>query len=82
MRYVAVGDSFTEGVGDWRPDGTPRGWADRVAEGLAAYSDEPVTYANLAIRGRLLVPIATRPSRWRSSGRRSRGASGRAYDPC
>jgi lysophospholipase L1-like esterase len=59
MRYVAVGDSFTEGVGDWRPDGTPRGWADRVAEGLTAYSDEPVTYANLAIRGRLLLPIAT-----------------------
>lgn len=59
MRYVAVGDSFTEGVGDWREDGTPRGWADRVAEGLAAHSDEPVEYANLAIRGRLLIPIAT-----------------------
>jgi lysophospholipase L1-like esterase len=59
MRYVAVGDSFTEGVGDWRADGAPRGWADRVAEGLAAASTEPVHYANLAIRGRLLVPIAT-----------------------
>lgn len=59
MRYVAVGDSFTEGVGDWREDGTPRGWADRVAEGLAEDSDEPVLYANLAIRGRLLIPIAT-----------------------
>ena len=59
MRYVAIGDSFTEGVGDWREDGTPRGWADRVAEGLAASSPEPVHYANLAIRGRLLVPIAT-----------------------
>jgi lysophospholipase L1-like esterase len=59
MRYVAIGDSFTEGVGDWREDGTPRGWADRVAEGLAAASTEPVHYANLAIRGRLLVPIAT-----------------------
>lgn len=59
MRYVAIGDSFTEGVGDWWPDGTPRGWADRVAEGLAAASAEPVHYANLAIRGRLLAPIAT-----------------------
>ncbi len=59
MRYVAIGDSFTEGVGDWRPDGTPRGWADRVAEGIAASSTEPVHYANLAIRGRLLAPIAT-----------------------
>ncbi|GGL92524.1 SGNH/GDSL hydrolase family protein [Nakamurella endophytica] len=58
MRYVAIGDSFTEGVGDERPDGTPRGWADRVAAGLAA-AGEPVQYANLAIRGRLLEPIVT-----------------------
>ena len=37
-RYVAIGDSFTEGVGDpdpLRPNGL-RGWADRVAEVLAA----------------------------------------------
>lgn len=33
--YIAIGDSFTEGVGDERPDGTPRGWADRLAEALA-----------------------------------------------
>ncbi|WP_344653840.1 SGNH/GDSL hydrolase family protein [Cryptosporangium japonicum] len=59
MRYVAIGDSFTEGVGDPRPDGGVRGWADRVAEGLAARLDEPVEYANLAIRGRLLRPIVT-----------------------
>ncbi|HEX3257272.1 MAG TPA: SGNH/GDSL hydrolase family protein, partial [Pseudonocardia sp.] len=26
--FVAIGDSFTEGLDDWRPDGTPRGWAD------------------------------------------------------
>jgi lysophospholipase L1-like esterase len=56
--YVAVGDSFTEGMGDELPDGTPRGWADLVAMGLAAASASPVTYANLAIRGRLLAPIA------------------------
>ncbi len=31
-RYVAVGDSFTEGIGDIGPDGVPRGWADRFAE--------------------------------------------------
>ncbi len=59
MRYVAIGDSFTEGVGDERPDGTPRGWADLVAEGLAVALDETVHYANLAVRGRLLEPIAT-----------------------
>jgi lysophospholipase L1-like esterase len=54
---VAIGDSFTEGVGDERADGSVRGWADRVAEGLADASGEPVEYANLAIRGRKLGPI-------------------------
>ncbi|MEU7869297.1 SGNH/GDSL hydrolase family protein [Dactylosporangium sp. NPDC049140] len=57
MRYVAIGDSFTEGMGDERTDGTPRGWADLVAAGLAAATGEEVQYANLAIRGRLLGPI-------------------------
>jgi lysophospholipase L1-like esterase len=59
MRYVAIGDSFTEGLGDTLPDGTERGWADLVAAGLAAGSAEPVSYANLAIRGRLLEQIVT-----------------------
>ncbi len=57
MRYVAIGDSFTEGVGDEQPDGTVRGWADLVAAGLAAA--EPVRYANFAVRGRLMAPIVT-----------------------
>ena len=62
MRFVAIGDSFTEGVGDVRPDGGLRGWADLVAAGLSAAlaeRGEPVEYANLAIRGRLLRPIVT-----------------------
>jgi lysophospholipase L1-like esterase len=53
LRYVAVGDSFTEGVGDpdpSRPNGV-RGWADRVAEVMGA-KDDAFRYANLAIRGR------------------------------
>jgi lysophospholipase L1-like esterase len=57
-RYVALGDSFTEGVGDpdpTRPNGL-RGWADRVAEVLADQDDD-FGYANLAIRGRKLHPI-------------------------
>lgn len=57
-RYVALGDSFTEGVGDAdpsRPNGV-RGWADRVAEVLARQTDD-FAYANLAIRGRKLLPI-------------------------
>jgi lysophospholipase L1-like esterase len=58
-RYVAIGDSFTEGLGDTLPDGTERGWADLVAAGLAAGEGEPISYANLAIRGRLLEAIVT-----------------------
>jgi lysophospholipase L1-like esterase len=59
-RYVAIGDSFTEGIGDPEPQspGGHRGWADRVAEVLSAHTDG-FTYANLAIRGRLLQQIAT-----------------------
>ncbi|WP_243063030.1 SGNH/GDSL hydrolase family protein [Humibacter sp. RRB41] len=57
LSYVAIGDSFTEGVGDDLPDGRVRGWADLVASGLAAAANEPVLYANLAIRGRKLGPI-------------------------
>ncbi|QIM17289.1 SGNH/GDSL hydrolase family protein [Leucobacter insecticola] len=57
MRYVAIGDSFTEGVGDEQPDGSVRGWADLVAQGIADATGEPIQYANLAIRGRLLRAI-------------------------
>jgi lysophospholipase L1-like esterase len=57
-RYVAIGDSFTEGIGDPEPlsPGGYRGWADRVAEVLSQ-QDEGFAYANLAIRGRLLQQI-------------------------
>ena len=57
-RYVALGDSFTEGVGDpdpTRPNGW-RGWADRLAEALARQTGD-FGYANLAIRGRKLPAI-------------------------
>lgn len=57
IKYVALGDSFTEGVGDELPDGSVRGWADRFAQGLADATGETVMYANLAVRGRLLEPI-------------------------
>lgn len=59
-RYVAIGDSFTEGVGDPEPDAPNglRGWADRVAEVLASTQPD-FAYANLAIRGRLLDRIAS-----------------------
>lgn len=58
-RYVAIGDSFTEGIGDAEPQspGGHRGWADRVAEVLAETAPD-FAYANLAIRGRLLQQIS------------------------
>ena len=56
-RYVAIGDSVTEGLVDPTPDGGLRGWADRFAQHLADQAGEPVEYANLAIRGRQLKPI-------------------------
>lgn len=72
-RFVATGDSFTEGLWDV-PDGAPpartthvdptlvcRGWADLLALHLAerrrAAGAGTLEYANLAIRGRLLGPI-------------------------
>ncbi len=59
--YVAIGDSFTEGMGDLHPAGplagVERGWADLVAEGLSAANGAPIGYANLAIRGRKLAPL-------------------------
>jgi lysophospholipase L1-like esterase len=62
--YVALGDSFTEGLNDVLPDGSFRGWADRLAEILAA-GQPAFRYANLALRGKMLgeivdeqVPIA------------------------
>ena len=58
QRYVALGDSFTEGVGDADPNlpNGVRGWADRVAAVLAIENPD-LAYANLAIRGRKLMPI-------------------------
>lgn len=62
--YVAIGDSFTEGLSDG-PDssGHYRGWADRLAQALNTRRCEavlaPLQYANLAVRGRLLAPILT-----------------------
>nr|WP_274635711.1 SGNH/GDSL hydrolase family protein [Microbacterium bovistercoris] len=57
-RFVALGDSFTEGVGDPDPTqpGAFRGWADRVAEVLSSQVDD-FAYANLAVRGKLIRQI-------------------------
>lgn len=57
QRYVAIGDSTTEGLEDALPGGGYRGWADRLAEHIANAQDEPLEYANLAIRGLRLGEI-------------------------
>ena len=63
--YVAIGDSFTEGLWDPYPgeEDHQRGWADLLAQHLAtrrvAAGKEPLRYANLAIRGRKLRSILT-----------------------
>lgn len=50
-RYVAIGDSSTEGLDDPDGHGGYRGWANRLAEKVAA-AQGPLLYANLAVRGR------------------------------
>lgn len=57
-RYVALGDSFTEGIGDPEPasPGGFRGWADRVAQELSRQTED-FAYANLAVRGKLLQQV-------------------------
>jgi lysophospholipase L1-like esterase len=54
--FIAIGDSFTEGLNDFGPDGTPLGWADRLAV-LLDSAAPGLGYANLAVRGRLLDQI-------------------------
>lgn len=55
-RYVALGDSQTEGLGDGDEIRGYRGLADRLAEHLAAASPK-LHYANLSVRGRLASQV-------------------------
>lgn len=56
LRYVALGDSQTEGLGDGDDITGLRGFADRLAEQLARHQPS-LQYANLAVRGRLAAQI-------------------------
>lgn len=56
-RYVALGDSSTEGLDDPDGRGGYRGWADRLAEHVAR-AHPGLHYANLAVRGRSAGEIA------------------------
>lgn len=49
-RYVAIGDSSTEGLDDPDESGGYHGWANRLAERLAR-AQGGLLYANLAVRG-------------------------------
>jgi lysophospholipase L1-like esterase len=57
-RFVVCGDSYSEGMSDEIINGQYRGWADRVADEMSKHS-ENFTYANLAIRGKLLGQVVT-----------------------
>ncbi|KQX65178.1 SGNH/GDSL hydrolase family protein [Streptomyces sp. Root1310] len=58
LRYVALGDSQTEGLGDGDDTVGLRGFADRFAERLAAFN-AGLRYANLAVRGRTAGQVRT-----------------------
>ena len=51
QRYVAMGDSSTEGLNDPDGRGGYRGWADRLA-GSIGTAQGSLRYANLGVRGR------------------------------
>lgn len=55
-KFIALGDSLTEGLSDKYPNGSYRGWADRVADELCL-ADANFLYANLAVRGKLLEQV-------------------------
>lgn len=55
-RYVAIGDSSTEGLDDPDGAGSWHGWADRLAAQVAVASPG-LQYANLAVRGRLAAQV-------------------------
>ena len=59
QRYVAIGDSSTEGLDDPDGKGGYRGWSQRLAERLGEVQGG-LLYANLAVRGRTTRQIRDR----------------------
>jgi len=69
MRYVAIGDSVSEGLGDPLPGGELRGWPALLATHLGRGAPD-LEFTNLAVRGhrardairrQLLAALALRP---------------------
>src|SRR4029453_1990615 len=58
-RYVAIGDSSTEGLEDRDGESGYRGWADRLAEIIANAQADPLDYANLGVPRPELTEIRT-----------------------
>src|SRR3954451_21533426 len=59
-RFVALGDSQTEGLNDLDDSGALVGWADRLAAALAATTSPGLAYAHLAGRGAGAVDVLER----------------------
>src|SRR5262245_63912430 len=59
-RYVALGDSSTEGLDDPDGRGGYRGWANRLAERIADLEGS-LLYANLGVRGLRTADIRATP---------------------
>ena len=57
-RFIVCGDSFSEGMSDEIVNGEYRGWADRMAD-VMAHQNPEFTYANFAIRGKLIHQVAS-----------------------
>ena len=57
LRYAALGDSITVGIGDPMPDGTTRGWARLLAASLAPPGR--VELCNVAMTGARVRDVAT-----------------------
>jgi hypothetical protein len=55
-RFISCGDFFTEGMSDETINGQYRGWSDRVADVMAQHVPD-FTYANLAVRGKLVHQV-------------------------
>ncbi|MBD3006810.1 SGNH/GDSL hydrolase family protein [Streptomyces sp. 5-10] len=58
LRFAALGDSLTEGLGDPAPGGGWRGWAALLAAAAGPHPDEPVEFVNLSRSGALAADVA------------------------
>src|SRR3954471_16104646 len=55
IRFAALGDSATYGLGDMDPTGTWRGWARHLAAAIG--QDHDVSFCNLAVTGSTVADV-------------------------